>query len=123
MSVIAEPFVCADWLVKIGGVGSSCKEQEEYYNNMIKSRIPGVEYANNSLIIGSGLGDSLWNEALNYEKNQEEINKQIIKEAEEKSVDYISNLEGENKKKNYLIYGGILVLVLGVFIYEFKRRK
>ena len=122
MSVIAEPFVCADWLTKIVG-GSSCKEQEEYYNNMIKSRIPGVEYANNSVFIGSGLGDASWNEALNYEKNQEEINKQAIKDAEEKSVDYISNLDGENKKKNYLIYGGILVLVLGVVIYEFKRRK
>ena len=47
--------------------GTLAQLQEEYYNNMIKSRIQGVEYANNSLIIGSGLGDSLWNEALNYE--------------------------------------------------------
>lgn len=122
MSVIAEPFVCADWLTKVVG-GSSCKEQEEYYNNMIKSRVQGVEYANNSLVIGSGLGDASWNEALNYEKIQEEKNKEITKEAEEKSVGYIANLETKNQKKDYLIYGGVLVLVLGVIIYEFKIKK
>jgi len=120
MSAIIEPFKCQDVLVSLG---SSCEQQKEIYNNLHNLQTGVTTLAPNSVSIGSGLGDSSWYEALNYEKIQEEKNKEIIKEAEQNSVDYISNLQVENKKKDYLIYGGILVLVLGVIIYEFKRRK
>jgi hypothetical protein len=120
MSVIIEPFKCQDVLVSLG---SSCEQQKEIYNNLYNLQTGVTTLAPNSVAIGSGLGEVQLNEALNYDKIQKEKTEEIIKEAQEKSVDYISNLEVENKKKNYLIYGGILVLVLGVIIYEFKIRK
>lgn len=120
MSVVVEPFKCEDVLVKLG---SSCKQQEEIYNNLKNLQTGVTTLAPNSVGLGSGLGDSQWNEALNYEKIQTEKNKEIIKEAEEKSVGYISNLESKTKKKDYLIYGVATILVLGVIIYEFKSRK
>ena len=120
MSVVIEPFKCQDVLVKLG---SSCEQQEEIYNNLKNLQTGVTTLAPNSVAVGSGLGDSSWNEALNYEKIQEEKNKEITKEAEEKSVGYIANLEDKNKKKDYLIYGGVLLLVLAVVVYEFKRKK
>ena len=58
-----------------------------------------------------------------YEKKQAELNKKLSEEAKVKSVGYISDLQVENKKKDYIIYGVALVLVLGVIIYEFKSKK
>ena len=58
-----------------------------------------------------------------YEKKQAELNKKLSEEAEVKSVGYISDLQVENKKKDYIIYGVALALVLGVIIYEFKSKK
>jgi hypothetical protein len=124
MSNIVEPtilpFKCQDVLVKLG---SSCKKQEEIYNNLYNLNTGITTLAPNSVAIGSGLGDATWNEALNYGKIQEEKSKEIIKDAEQKSVRYVSNLQTENKKKDYLIYGVALFLVLGVIIYEFKSKK
>jgi len=124
MSNIVEPtilpFKCQDVLVKLG---SSCKKQEEIYNNLYNLNTGITTLAPNSVAIGRGLGDATWNEALNYGKIQEEKSKEIIKDAEQKSVRYVSNLQTENKKKDYLIYGVALFLVLGVIIYEFKSKK
>lgn len=124
MSNIVEPtippFKCQDVLVKLG---SSCEQQKEIYDNLYKLNTGATTLAPNSVAIGSGLGDSSWNEALNNEKVQEEKNKEITKEAEEKSVEYIANLDEVNKKKDYLIYGGILVLALGVIAYELTTKK
>jgi len=124
MSNIVEPtilpFKCQDVLVKLG---SSCKKQEEIYNNLYNLNTGVTTLAPNSVAIGSGLGDASWNESLNYGKIQEEKSKEIIKDAEQKSVGYVSNLQTENKKKDYLIYGVALFLVLGVIIYEFKSKK
>ncbi len=124
MSNIVEPtilpFKCQDVLVKLG---SSCKKQEEIYNNLYNLNTGVTTLAPNSVAIGSGLGDATWNEALNYEKIQSEKAEEIIKEAEQKSVGYVDNLQAENKKKDYLIYGVVLFLVLGVIIYEFKSKK
>ena len=58
-----------------------------------------------------------------YEKKQAELNKKLSEEAKVKSVGYISDLQVENKKKDYIIYGVALALVLGVIIYEFKSKK
>jgi hypothetical protein len=120
MSAIIEPFKCQDVLVSLG---SSCEQQKEIYNNLHNLQTGVTTLAPNSVSIGSGLGDSSWHEALNYEKIQEEKNKEIMKEAEVKSVGYIANLDDENKKKDYIIYGVALALVLGVIIYEFKSKK
>lgn len=120
MSSIIQPFKCQDVLIKLG---SSCEKQKEIYDHLHNLQTGVTTLAPNSVSIGSGLGESSWNEALNYEKTQEAKNKEIIKEAEVKSVGYISDLQGENKKKDYIIYGVALVLVLGVIIYEFKSNK
>ena len=120
MSNIIQPFKCQDVLVKLG---SSCEKQKEIYDHLYNLNTGVTTLAPNSVSIGSGLGESSWNEALNYEKTQEAKNKEIIKEAEVKSVGYISDLQVENKKKDYIIYGVALVLVLGVIIYEFKSNK
>lgn len=120
MSVVIQPFKCEDVLVKLG---SSCEQQEEIYNNLKNLQTGVTTLAPNSVPIGSGLGESSWNEALNYEKIQAEKTEEISKEAKEKSVDYISNLEDKNKKKDYLIYGVIAILALGVIVYELKRKK
>jgi|694.fasta_scaffold27143_13 hypothetical protein len=124
MSNIVEPtilpFKCQDVLVKLG---SSCEKQKEIYDHLYNLNTGVTTLAPNSVSIGSGLGDSSWNEALNYEKTQAELNKKLSEEAEVKSVGYISNLQVENKKKDYIIYGVALVLVLGVIIYEFKSKK
>jgi hypothetical protein len=114
------PFKCQDVLVKLG---SSCKKQEEIYNHLYNLNTGVTTLAPNSVAIGSGLGDASWNEALNYEKNQKEINEKLAQEAKEKAVSNISVLVDENKKKDYLIYGVALVLVLGVVIFEVTNKK
>jgi hypothetical protein len=120
MSTIIEPFKCDEARVS---KGVSCATQKEIWDNLNNLMSGNFQLPVGSVAVGSGLGDSAWNEALNYEKIQEEKNKEITKEAEEKSVGYIANLETKNQKKDYLIYGGVLVLVLGVIIYEFKIKK
>jgi hypothetical protein len=120
MSVVIEPFKCEDVLVKLG---SSCETQEEVYNHLKNLQTGVTTLAPNSVALGSGLGDSSWNESLNYEKIQEEIVKESSNEEKEKAVNYISDLKSENKKKDYAIYGGVLLLVLAVVVYEFKKRK
>ena len=120
MSTIIEPFKCDEARVS---KGVSCATQKEIWDNLNNLMSGNFKLPLGSVAVGSGLGDSAWNEALNYEKIQEEKNKEITKEAEEKSVGYIANLETKNQKKDYLIYGGVLVLVLGVIIYEFKIKK
>lgn len=120
MSIIIEPFKCEDVLVKLG---SSCEQQEEIYNNLKNLQTGVTTLAPNSVPIGSGLGEATWNEALNYEKIQSEKAEEIIKEAEQKSVGYVGNLQAENKKKDYLIYGVAILLLIGVVVYELKSKK
>jgi basic membrane lipoprotein Med (substrate-binding protein (PBP1-ABC) superfamily) len=120
MSTIIEPFKCDEARVS---KGVSCATQKEIWDNLNNLMSGNFQLPVGSIAVGSGLGDASWNEALNYEKIQTEKNKEIIKEAEEKSVDYISNLESKTKNKDYLIYGVATLLVLGVIIYEFKSRK
>jgi hypothetical protein len=120
MSSIIQPFKCEDVLVKLG---TSCEKQKEIYGYLHNLQTGVTTLAPNSVAIGSGLGDASWNEALNYGKIQEVKNKEIIKEAEVKSVGYISNLQTEKKKKDYMIYGVAILLVLGVIVYEFKSSK
>jgi hypothetical protein len=115
MSIVIQPFKCDEARVS---KGVSCDTQKEIWQN-INDLITGkTPLAPNSVPIGSGFGESL-----NYGKIQEEKSKEIIKDAEQKSVGYISDLQVENKKKDYLIYGVALFLVLGVIIYEFKSSK
>lgn len=120
MSNLMQPFKCDDLQLK---AGVSCEKQKEIWQNLNDLMTGKTTLAPNSVSIGSGLGDASWNESLNYEKTQTQINEKISKEAKEKSVDYIANLEAKNKIKDYLIYGGALVLILGVIIYEFKSKK
>jgi hypothetical protein len=117
MSIVIEPFKCnTNYLI-------SCEKQKEAWDALVKLNTENKLLAPNSVSVGSGLGDASWNEALNYEKIQEVKNKEIIKEAEVKSVGYISNLQTEKKKKDYMIYGVAILLVLGVIVYEFKSSK
>jgi hypothetical protein len=117
MSIVIPPFQCnTNYLI-------SCEKQKEAWDALVKLNTENKLLAPNSVAIGSGLGDASWNEALNYGKIQEEKSKGIIKDAEQKSVGYVDNLQAENKKKDYLIYGVALFLVLGVIIYEFKSKK
>ena len=120
MSIVIQPFKCDEARVL---KGVSCDTQKEIWQN-INDLITGkTPLAPNSVPIGSGFGESSWNEALNYEKNQKEINEKLSQEAKEKAVSNIFVLVDENKKKDYIIYGIALVLVLGVIIYEFKSKK
>ena len=120
MSVIIQPFKCQDVLLKLG---YSCKQQEEIYNNLYNLNTGVTTLAPNSVAIGSGLGDASWNEALNYEQIQEEIIKKQQEQAKKNSVGYLADLESKNKKKDYIAYGVALVLILGVVIYELKKRR
>jgi hypothetical protein len=117
MSIVIPPFQCnTNYLI-------SCEKQKEAWDALVKLNTENKLLAPNSVPVGSGLGDTSWNEALNYGKIQEEKSKEIIKDAEQKSVGYISNLQTENKKKDYMIYGVAILLVLGVIVYEFKSKK
>jgi hypothetical protein len=120
MSIVIQPFKCDEARVS---KGVSCDTQKwiwQNINDLITGKTP---LAPNSVAIGSGLGDVGIYEALNNEKNQKEINEKLAQEAKEKAVSNISVLVDENKKKDYLIYGVALFLVLGVIIYEFKSSK
>ena len=79
--------------------------------------------APNSVAIGSGLGDSSWNEALNYEKNQIALANKISEEAKQNAVQNIEKIEEEKNKKDKYLYAIIGFLVLGVIVYEFKIKK
>jgi uncharacterized membrane protein len=120
MSIVIEPFKCQDVLVKLG---SSCEKQEEIYNNLKNLQTGVTTLAPNSVAVGSGLGDSAWNEALNYEEKQKEITEQKAKEVEKKSIEVIEDIKLINKKRDFYIYGGVAILVLGVIIYELKSKK
>jgi hypothetical protein len=120
MSTIIQPFKCQDVLVKLG---TSCEKQKEIYGYLHNLQTGVTNLAPNSVVIGSGLGDSSWNEALNYEKTQAELHKKLSEEAKEKAVSNISVLVDKNKKKDHLIYGIALVLVLGVVAFEVTNKK
>jgi CRISPR/Cas system CSM-associated protein Csm5 (group 7 of RAMP superfamily) len=114
------PFKCEEVLIKLG---SSCEQQKEIYDNLYKLQTGEVKIAPLPLGYGSGLGDSSWREALNYEEDQKILAKKLGKEAQEKSTQNISEIQTGTNKKDYLIYGIGLVLIAGVVIYEFKRKK
>ena len=54
---------------------------------------------------------------------QQKLSEKLSKEAQEKAVKNISELQRDKNKKDYLIYGIGIVLVLGVIIFEFKNKK
>lgn len=114
------PFKCEEVLIKLG---SSCEQQKEIYDNLYKLQTGEVKIAPLTVGYGSGLGDSSWKEALNYEEDQKILAEKLGKEAQEKSTQNISEIQTSTNKKDYLIYGIGLVLIAGVVIYEFKRKK
>jgi hypothetical protein len=116
----SEPFKCQEVLV---GLGSSCENQKEIWENLKKLSTGETQLAPNSVSVGSGLGDDSWNEALKYEEKQKEITEQRSKEVEEKSIEVIKDIEFIKKKRDYYIYGGILLVLIGVVLYEFKGKK
>jgi hypothetical protein len=120
MSAIIEPFKCQDVLVSLG---SSCEQQKQIYNNLYNLRTGVTTLAPNSVAVGSGLGDTAWNDALTYEDKQKEITKQKEKELIENSTKNIENFKNQNKKIDNLIYVGIGIIILGVVFYEFKTKK
>ena len=117
MSIVIEPFKCnTNYLI-------SCEKQKESWDSLVKLNTEGKLLAPNSVAIGSGLGDSSWNEAMNYEKNQIALTNKISEEVKKDAVQNIEKIQQEKNKKDYLIYGVALALVLGVIIYEFKSKK
>ena len=73
MSIVIQPFKCDEARVS---KGVSCDTQKEIWQN-INDLITGkTPLAPNSVPIGSGFGESSWNESLNYGKIQEEKSKE-----------------------------------------------
>ena len=120
MSAIIQPFKCQDVLV---GLGSSCKQQEEIYNNLYNLQTGVTTLAPNSVAMGSGLGDENWSKALNYEKIESEKSKVIEAEVKKEGDKYVAEVKEENTKKSYITYGIIAIIVAGIIIYEIKRKK
>lgn len=120
MSLPIFPFKCEDSQVK---AGVSCEKQKEIWQNINDLWTGKTTLAPNSVAVGSGLGDASWNEALNYEKIQTEINEKLSEEAKQKAGGNISDIQSSLNKKDYLIYGISIILVLGVVIYEFINKK
>jgi hypothetical protein len=120
MSLPIFPFKCEDSQVK---AGVSCEKQKEIWQNLNDLMTGKTTLAPNSVAVGSGLGDASWYEALNYEKIQTELTEKLSEEAKQKAVDNISEIQTDTNKKDYLIYGIGLVLLVGIVIYEFKRKK
>jgi len=120
MSLPIFPFKCEDSQVK---AGVSCEKQKEIWENLNNLWTGKTTLAPNSVGVGSGLGDASFREALNYESDQKILYEKLKKEAEEKSGNNISEIQTNLNKKDYLIYGISLVLILGAIIFEFKNKK
>jgi hypothetical protein len=120
MSLPIFPFKCEDSQVK---AGVSCEKQKEIWQNINDLMTGKTTLAPNSVAVGSGLGDASWYEALNYEKIQTELTGKLSEEAKQKAVENISDIQSSTNKKDYLIYGIGLVLLVGIVIFEFKRKK
>ena len=114
------PFKCQDVLVKLG---SSCKKQEEIYNNLYNLNTGVTTLAPNSVPIGSGLGDASWNEALNYEKIQAELTEKLSEEAKQNAGQNIVEIQDKNKNKDVYLYGISFVVIAGVILYELSNKK
>ena len=115
MSLPIFPFKCEDSQVK---AGVSCEKQKEIYDNIYK--LQRGELKLQPFSVGLGLSDPL---GLNYEQESKILADKLRKEAEEKSVENISEIKSSTNKKDYLIYGIGIVLVLGIIIFEFKNKK
>jgi len=120
MSLVILPFKCEDSQVK---AGFSCEKQKEIWENINNLWTGKTTLAPDSVGVGSGLGDASFREALNYEEDSKKLTEKLSKEAQEKAVENISEIQSGLNKKDYLIYGIGLVLLVGIVIYEFKRKK
>lgn len=120
MSLPIFPFKCEDSQVK---AGFSCEKQKEIWQNINDLQTGKTTLAPNSVGVGSGFGMASFYEALNYEENSKKLTEKLSKEAQEKAVENISEIQSGLNKKDYLIYGIGLVLLVGIVIYEFKRKK
>jgi hypothetical protein len=120
MAEIIEPFKCDEARVSRG---VSCATQKEIWQNLNDLMTGKTTLAPNSVAIGSGLGDASWNEALNYEKIQTEINEKLSEEAKQNAGGNIAKIQDETTNKDKYLYAIALIVVLGVVIYEFKNKK
>jgi len=116
MSILIQPFKCDDVQVKFGLSCEKQKEMQDSFNNLSKSNTLSSAFSVGSEIGGDPLG-------LNFEEDSKKLSEKFSKEVQEKAVDNISEIQRLFKKKDYLIYGIGIVLVLGVIIFEFKRKK
>lgn len=115
MSLPIFPFKCEDSQVK---AGVSCEKQKEIYDNIYKLQTGELKLQ--PFPVGLGLNDPL---GLNYEEDSKKLSEKLSKEAQEKAGANISEIESGLNKKDYLIYGIGIVLVLGVVIYEFTNKN
>jgi hypothetical protein len=115
MSLPIFPFKCEDSQLK---AGVSCEKQKEIYDNIYKLQTGELKLQ--PFPVGLGLNDPL---GLNYEQESKTLSEKLSKEAQEKAVENISEIQSGLNKKDYLIYGIGLVLLVGIVIYEFKRKK
>jgi hypothetical protein len=120
MSLPIFPFKCEDSQVK---AGVSCEKQKEIWQNLNDLMTGKTTLAPNSVAVGSGLGDASWNEALNYEKIQTEINEKLSEEAKQNAGGNIAKIQDETKNKDKYLYVFALIIILGVVVYEFKNKK
>jgi hypothetical protein len=116
MSILIQPFKCDDVQVKFGLSCEKQKEIQDSFNNLSKSNTLSSAFSVGSDIGGDPLG-------LNFEEDSKKLSEKLSKEAQEKAVKNISELQRDKNKKDYLIYGIGIVLVLGVIIFEFKNKK
>ena len=120
MSLPIFPFKCDNEQVKIG---LSCEKQKEIQDSINNLWTGKTKLTADSVGVGSGFGMASFYEALNYESDQKILYEKLKKEAEEKSGNNISEIQTNLNKKDYLIYGISLVLILGAIIFEFKNKK
>jgi hypothetical protein len=112
------PFKCEDFQLK---AGVSCEKQKEIWQNINDLMTGKTTLAPNSVVVGSGLGSDLL--GLNYEKEQKVLSEKLTNEAQEKSTQNVSEMQSLTNKKDYLIYGISLILIVGIIIFEFKNKK
>ena len=108
MSLPIFPFKCDDSQVK---AGASCEKQKEVWQNINDLWTGKTTLAPNSV---GGLGLLADPLGLNYVAEQKILADKLKKEAEEKSVENISEIQSGTNKKDYLIYGIGLVLIVGI---------